>query len=242
MKGLQVSRCLLLAVIILFTGFASPTNIDQISIVQEAQAVQREYLANITIPANDSVAIDLDFDKGEELEFIYSIVVVEDLPIDIWFIEETSYGLLMAGGQFRYFIDGSGSQLTKATKIVTITDQGNYMMIFKNYNNQSVRVLMNYDVNIYPLSDAPVKDPQIQLWESPLFMGLVVVAIAILVSAAILIRVRQPKKPLGKKEKESHTHVSEIPFNEESTKNEREPSKIILNEVESDNDSDTDLM
>jgi hypothetical protein len=97
---------------------------------------------------------------------------------------------LVDGNEFLFFIDGSQKDVTKATKIVTVTQHDAYALVFANYNNVSVDVNLKYDVNIYPEESG-------EFWKEPYVMFPLGLIIGILVTF-IVFRVRGgPKK--GKK-------------------------------------------
>ena len=174
---------------------------------QKASAVPREFEENITVPSDQIVPLDLLFTQGEELELIFDMVVKEDLPVDIWFVDYANYVRLVDGNQFLYFIDGSGQELNKASKVVTVTLHGTYELVFANYNNVTIEVNLKYDINIYPeeeevTPDDTDKEDETPLWQEfyvmlplGLFIGLV---IGFLVASAV----RKPKKGKAKPEKD----------------------------------------
>lgn len=113
------------------------------------------------IPGTSLKTVDLNFQEGEELEFIYSLEVKEGLPIDVWFVNDENYNKFVGGGEFAYFIDGSEQNVIVDTKIVGIKEYNSYKLILANYNNQTVEIDMIYEIRIYEAesSDDSTEDP-----------------------------------------------------------------------------------
>ena len=101
----------------------------------------KEFSEKITILRNDHQAMDFNFQEGKELEIIYTVQVKDELPIDIWFINEDNYLLLSGGAQFLYFMDGTSQQVSYTKNVVTLTKHDNYKLVMTNYySNQTVEV------------------------------------------------------------------------------------------------------
>ena len=101
----------------------------------------KEFSEKITILRNDHQAMDFNFQEGKELEIIYTVQVKDELPIDIWFINEDNYLLLSGGAQFLYFMDGTSQQVSYTKNVVTLTKHNNYKLVMTNYySNQTVEV------------------------------------------------------------------------------------------------------
>lgn len=147
-KGKNVLLMALVIFCLLMIIDTLPLGEDMFS--QKACAVPREFEENITVHPNQIVPLELPFTQGDELELIYDMKVKEDLPVDIWFVDYANYVRLVDGHDFLFFIDGSGQELNKAQKVVTITLKGTYELVFANYNNVTVEVNLKYDINIYP--------------------------------------------------------------------------------------------
>lgn len=166
---------------------------------QEASALPREFEQNITILANDMQALELVFGQGDELEFIFSLAVKQDLPIDVWFVNYANYVRLVDGNEFLFFIDGSQQEIKQAQKVVTITQYDSYALVFANYNNQSVEVYLTYDINIYPEEDTTGdKGEEIPLWQEPYVMLPIGLIIGILVGLFAFRMIGRPKRGVSK--------------------------------------------
>ena len=76
----------------------------------------------IIIVQNEMEYIDIEFHKENELEFVYELHTKNNLPLDVWFVNDDNFLLLSAGSQFLYYTDGSGRQLSYARKIVTLDE------------------------------------------------------------------------------------------------------------------------
>jgi hypothetical protein len=107
----------------------------------------REFQDSKTIPPNKMVVLDIDFQKGNEIEVVFSVKERNNLPVDIWFVNEDNYLLLSGGAQFLFYIDGSQQQVSYTRKIVTLTEYDLYKLVITNYyNNQSVDVDLTYEI------------------------------------------------------------------------------------------------
>ena len=130
--------CILLTSII-FISFE--TNAEQ----KEFQL--KSYDQKLQFQKNGIKSIDINYREGEKLEFVFNIQVKDNLPIDIWFVNEDNYLLLSNGAQFLFYIDGSGSQLSYAKRIVTLTEHDNYKLVMTNYYaNQSIQLDISYEL------------------------------------------------------------------------------------------------
>jgi hypothetical protein len=175
---------------------------------QEAVAPTREFHENVTILANNFSVLNLQFQQGDELELIYSLEVRQQgKVIDVWFVNYANYAYLVKGIEFYFFIDGSAQEVSKATKIVSVTQHDAYALVLANYNNVSVDVYLNYDVNVYPLADdtTPVvtdKGEEIPLWKEYYIMlplGLVIgIIVGLLVSRLFGKSGKKEPKPTKK--------------------------------------------
>ena len=135
----------------------------------------------ITLAINDHKALDFSFQKGKTLEIIYTVQINEELPIDIWFVNEDNYLLLSGGSQFLYFLDGTGQQVSYAKKVVTLTKHDNYKLVMSNYyNNKTVNV--NIDGEIRTFNDVSEEN-------SPGFSSILsyILIIIIIILAVLLI-------------------------------------------------------
>lgn len=162
---------------------------------QEAVAPPREFHENVTIPASDFSVLNLQFQQGNELELIFSLEVKQQgKVIDVWFVNYANYVRLVDGNEFLFFVDGSAKEISKATKIVSVTQYDAYALVLANYNNVSVDVYLTYDINVYPLADDTTPDgsdkgEEIPLWKEYYVMlplGLVIGIIVGLLASRLL--------------------------------------------------------
>jgi len=91
----------------------------------------REYKATanqemLIIEPNDLKTIDMYFQNGQALEFIYKLYVQEEFPIDVWFVNDENYTKFINGNEYKYFIDGSEKQVIFTTKVVSLTEYDSY--------------------------------------------------------------------------------------------------------------------
>jgi hypothetical protein len=150
MRGKHKSCILSIVMMFLLILSADSLFLDSSTLFQNASALTREFEENITVESNGSRVLDLSFSAGEELELIFYLEVEQGLPIDVWFVNYANYVRLVDGREFLFFIDGSQQEVTKATKIVTVTQHDAYALVFANYNDDTVDVYLTYDINVYP--------------------------------------------------------------------------------------------
>jgi hypothetical protein len=146
----------LLIVFILGILFFHPGNLSIYYL--EVSAENKEYNIEkidhkMVIPFNSYKSIDINFEEGKELEVIFNLQVKNNLPIDLWFVNDDNFLLLSSGSQFLYFIDGSDRQQSYARRIVTLNEYDNYKMVMTNYYaNQSVEVDISLELRTYSKS------------------------------------------------------------------------------------------
>lgn len=150
MRGSSISIIHWAVCLIFCLLVADSIMVGQEILSQNTSAVPREFQTNITVESNKIIPLELDFVNGDELELIFEMEVKENLPVDVWFVDSTNYVRLSDRNEFLYFIDGSGRDLKQAQKVVTITQHGQYDLVFANYNNVSVEVHLSYDITVYP--------------------------------------------------------------------------------------------
>ncbi|UCE74676.1 MAG: hypothetical protein JSV56_02965, partial [Methanomassiliicoccales archaeon] len=112
MIKIRCRRSLLLGSILSITFLASHTFLGSIPFIPEVAADHRvfeveKFDVNITISPDSLQYIDLNLQDGEEFEVVYTLQVKENLPIDIWFVSEDNYLLLVNDAQFLFYIDGT---------------------------------------------------------------------------------------------------------------------------------------
>jgi hypothetical protein len=125
--------CLVLTAI-LFLGLI-PMNVA----AEHREYNTKEFNEKLTIPRNELGDIDIIFNEGDKLEVVYIIQEKQDLPVDVWFVDDDNYQLLTGGGQFYFFIDGTGKQVSYTKKIVSLSEHDDYKLVITNYySNQSI--------------------------------------------------------------------------------------------------------
>ena len=192
-------RCLLIFFMFLVALVAGPPLMRSTSFIQVASAHTREFEKNVTILANDFQVLDLVFQEGKELEFIFTIIVKEDIPIDVWFVNYENYVRLKDGLEFIFFSDGSGQQVIQASKIVSVTIPDIYKLVLANYNNQTVEVYITYDTSIYGIQDENLSEESMDqtsspFWQSPIFLVPLGLIVGILVGVFVPRKFRKSKK------------------------------------------------
>jgi len=143
---------------------------------------------NITIPPDAIGFIDFNLQEGEEFEVIFTLQVKEDLPIDIWFVNEDHYLLLVNGAQFLYFIDGSEHEVSYTKKIVTLMEHDLYKLVMTNYyNNQTVEVNIVYEIRTYYADSDETSSEDLSIFMFPLLLAVVIFIVLIIV---LLFKIR----------------------------------------------------
>jgi hypothetical protein len=160
--------------------------------MMEASAKQKEYdvekdQQTMVIPRNDFKSMDLNFKEGKELEFVFTIEVKDNFPIDIWFVNEDNYLLLSGGAQFLFFIDGTDQKVSYAKKIVTLKEHDTYKLVLTNYyNNQSVQVDIKYEMRTYSGSS----DENVNLY---IILYTLLIVVVVLGSFLIMVVIRNSR-------------------------------------------------
>ena len=136
--------------LIIFVIFFSGIN----SVIAEQREFEvKRYEENITVPTNSFRSIDINYHEGKELEVIYELKVNNNLPVDVWFVNDDNFLLLSASAQFLFYIDGSGTQVTNVKRIVSLDEYDDYKLVITNYYaNRSVEIDIEYELRIYPES------------------------------------------------------------------------------------------
>ncbi len=199
MKGENKSRMLPIVLLFLSVLFIDAILIGSHTFSQNASAVERKFEETITIEPDKFRFLELSFSEGNEMEFIFHVEVNQGLPVDLWFVNSANYDRLEAALDFLYFIDGSQKNVTKATKIVTVTQHDIYYLVFVNYNNATVDVYLTYNINIYP-EEEKTKD----FWKEPYIMfpmGLIIGIVTVVLAFRVKGRSKKGKKQISKVEK-----------------------------------------
>jgi hypothetical protein len=180
MRGKNKFFMLPIVLLFLLILFVDAIFVDSHTFSQNASGVEREFEETITIEPDKIMVLDLSFSEGEEMEFIFYVEVEQELPIDVWFVNYANYVRLIDNRTFLFFIDGSQQDVTKATKIITMTQHDAYALVFANYNKVTVDVYLTYDINVYP-EEKETKE----FWKEPYIMLPLGLIIGILVTFLI---------------------------------------------------------
>ena len=196
MKVNLKSYLLVIVFVFFLISLAEPLMMRSTLFIGEASAHAREFEVDLNIPVNGTQALTFEFNKGDEMEIIFTFQVEQELPVDVWFVDLFNYGRLVDAREFLYFIDGSGQQITQASKIVSVTQSGaEYILVFANYNDEPVDVHLAYDVNVYP----PEPEEETPFWQSTVFLAVVALLVGILIGLAVSRISRRSEKAAGKK-------------------------------------------
>ena len=150
---------------------------------------------NLTISPSVIRAIDFDLQDGESFEVIFTLEVMESLPIDVWFVNNDNYLLLTSDVQFLYFIDGSQKDVIFTNNIVTFMKNDLYKLTLINYNNQTVNVNVVYEIRTFINEpDGPTPEDKTPL----IFPLLIVIIILIIIILCLIILVRKNKQKFEK--------------------------------------------
>jgi len=162
----------------------------------------REYKATanqemLIIEPNDLKTIDLYFQGGQALEFIFKLYVQEELPIDIWFVNDENYTKFINGNDYNYFIDGSEEQVIFTTKIISLTEYDTYKLILANYNETiPVNVDIVYEGRVYndyssEKSSEGSSNDVFSFYLYPFIMIIIILAISL---AVLFLKTRRSKQ------------------------------------------------
>ena len=151
------------------------------------------YEDKIIIPGSSLKTIDIEFTEGDELELIYTLKVKQDLPIDVWFVDDDNYYIFVAGGEYYYYIDGSAQQVSFAREVVAVSEYDIYQLILANYNNQTIEVDIIYETRIYSTETDDSSSDESFL-SSSLYPFLIIVVILVAVLVFLFIKNREIKQ------------------------------------------------
>lgn len=202
MRGKNKFSMLPIVMMFLLILFVDAIFVDSHTFSQNASGVEREYEETITIEPDKIMVLDLSFSEGEEMELIFYVEVEQELPIDVWFVNYANYVRLIDNRTFLFFIDGSQQDVTKATKIITVTQHDAYALVFANYNNVTVDVYLTYDINIYPEEEETK-----EFWKEPYVMFPLGLIIGILITFLVFRVKGRSKKGKAKKGKRKPTQT-----------------------------------
>lgn len=155
---------------------------------------------NLTIAPETIQSIDFNLEEGVEFEIIFSLQVKNNLPVDVWFVTEDHYLLLINGAQFLFYIDGSEQEVVYTRNIVTLTEQGIYKLVVANKNNQTVETNIIYEIRAYfPESEeGSLSDSHIYFYSLILTVAILAIIISILI-----LKTRKYKQALFEASKKS---------------------------------------
>jgi hypothetical protein len=189
----------------------------------------KKFEERFTIQVNEYKAIDINFQKGQELEVIYSVQVQQNLPIDVWFVNEDHFLLLRKGTEFLYYIDATSQQSSYAKKIVNLTKHDNYKLVMTNYyNNQSVDVDIVGEIRIYnTTSNEDVSN--YSLISIFIYSLIIVIIILATIIVAFYFKIQIPKKTktkLSNKDSTKKGKASKFRKSKAKNKNKRHRKNI----------------
>jgi hypothetical protein len=159
---------------------------DTRSPITEAKADHIEYETekfneNLTIQASSLKTIDFELNEGTKFEVIFSIQIQENLPIDIWFVNEDNYMLLTSDVNFLYFIDGSDSEVTYTKKILELAEEDLYKLVMANYNNQTVNANIIYEVRTFSAESSTTSSEDLPVFTYILFVTIIILGVFLFV-------------------------------------------------------------
>lgn len=191
MREFSKSYKFVIAFIFILNLLACPLLMSSTPFLQEASAHTRGFEVdifeeNLTIQPNDLGTIDLNLQEGKKIEVVFTLQVKEVLPVDVWFLNEDHYLLLVNGAQFLFFIDGSEQEVTYTRKIVTLTEHDVYKLVIANYNNQTVEANIDYEIRTYY---ADSEDLPFFLY--PLLLAVIILVVLVIV---LLFKARNYKQ------------------------------------------------
>ncbi|ODS41245.1 MAG: hypothetical protein A7315_06750 [Candidatus Altiarchaeales archaeon WOR_SM1_79] len=151
---------------------------------------------NISVPSNGLRAIDLNLQEGEKIEIVFTMQVKEGLPIDVWFLNEDHYLLLVSGAQFLFFIDGSAQEVAYTRKIVTLTEHDLYKLVITNYyNNQTIEVNIIYEIRTYYAETGKTSSENLSIFIYLLFLTVIILVVLVI---ALFFKTRSYKQAKSK--------------------------------------------
>jgi len=193
-------RCsLIICFILLITFLTSHLLSGSSPLLQEVTAEHKEFEVdifeeNLTIQSNAYKAIDLNIQEGDKIEVVFTMQVKEALPVDVWFVNEYHYLLLVNGAQFLFFIDGSDQEVTYTRKIVTLTEHDVYKLVIANYNNKTVTTNTIYEIRTYYAETGETSSEDLPFFFYLLLLAIVILAILLI---ALLFKTRNYKQTIS---------------------------------------------
>ncbi|UCE37194.1 MAG: hypothetical protein JSW00_17220 [Thermoplasmata archaeon] len=151
---------------------------------------------NITIAEYSYQFIDFNFQEGEQIEIVFTLLVKQGIPINVWFMNEDNYLLFSSGAeQFLYYIDGSEREVIYTKNIVTLKEHDLYKLVMVNYNNRSVEVNVVYEIRTYTKEFVKTSSEDTSI---SLYILLVLVIILVVLLIALSFKIRKYKQATTK--------------------------------------------
>jgi len=161
---------------------------------KEQKYEPREFNEKVIIPKNDFKSIDINFNEGEKVEVVFTLQVKDNLPIDVWFVNEDNYLLLTRNAQFLFYIDGSGQQLAYAKRIVALDEHDAYKLVLTNYYaNQTVEVDLVYELRTFTDDDEETN--------VLMYMMIIIIVVLAAIIGVLFLRMNKLKKVTLKESK-----------------------------------------
>ena len=171
-----------------------PSPLFQEAIGERIEFEVEKFEENLTIQPNTFQTINFNIQEGEKIEVVFTLQVKEALPVDVWFLNEDHYLLLVNGAQFLFYIDGSDQEVTYTRKIVTLTEHDNYKLVIANYNNQTVEANIIYEIRTYYAETGETSSEDLPIFLYPLLLAIVILVVLVIV---LLFKTRNYKQTIS---------------------------------------------
>jgi hypothetical protein len=168
--------------------------------LMEADAEQREYEIekydeNITIPPDNIGYVTYNLEEGEEFEIVYIVIVKEDLPIDILFVNDDNYLLFINGTRFSFYIDGSEQEVVYTKKIISLKEPDVYVLVMTNSHNQTIEVNVVFELRTYQTETSEHSSWDTSIFFFPLLFAIIILVVLLVV---LLLKNRKYKQAVTK--------------------------------------------
>jgi hypothetical protein len=216
MKENNCRGSLLIWVAIFISILTSLLPLGTSPLIQEVTASDQviwisEWTENKTISPLTYESIDIDFVGRQNLEVVFTLQVIQDIPIDVWFMDEDNYTLFSNGDQqFSFHIDGSEQQVTYTKNIVILEEQGLYKLVMDNFNNQTIKVNVVYEFRTYFAMSKKTSSEDNSAYVLPLLILVIILAALLIVFAFKFRKYKQVKsdEPETLEEKQGESEVA----------------------------------